>query len=102
MNVSELLTLLLGGGAVATLGALFQGIRSLQNGARTREKETVKELVKQRKQAWIERDNSNAQADYWRRWAAIVEYEASRNGLQLPPRPPEPTEKKYEDEESNQ
>lgn len=101
MEVSELLTLLLGGGAVATLGALFQGIRSLQNGARAREKETVKELVKQRKEAWIERDNANDQADYWRKWAARIEYEASRAGVALPERPIEPIAKKLEDEDDS-
>lgn len=97
--MGELLTLLLGGGAVATIGALFQGIRSLQNGARAREKETVKELVKQRKEAWVDRDNAIDSRDYWRNWAGTVEYYAHQKGVELPPRPPEPIPKQMEEED---
>ena len=93
----DILTLLLGGGAVATLTALFQGVKSLQTGARARERDTVKSLVDQRKEAWLDRDNSNDFADYWRLWAATVEYEARRQGVDLPARPPEPILKKMED-----
>ena len=90
METGELLTLLLGGGAVATIGAFFQGIKSLQSGSRAREKETVTDLVRQRKEAWQDRDFANDVADYWRTWAGTVEYEARRQGVELPPRPAEP------------
>jgi hypothetical protein len=98
LETGDLLALLLGGGAVATITALFQGIRSLRDGARAREKDTVAELVVQRKEAWIDRDNAIDQADYWRRWAGTVEYHALQNGVKLPARPPEPDPKKLEDE----
>lgn len=100
MSTSELITLLLGGGAVATITALFQGIRSLQSGARAREKETVADLVKQRKDAWRDRDRANERATYWQRWAAKVEYEASRKGVELPERPEEPTWDDEDEEEA--
>lgn len=99
MNTGDLLTLLLGGGFVATMTALFQGLRSLQTGARTREKETVNALITQRKEAWLDRDNANDQVDYWRKWAGTVEFEALRAGVILPTRPDAPVEKKLEDME---
>ena len=98
MDTEALLTLLLGGGAVATIGALFQGIRSLQTGARAREKDTVNDLVSQRKEAWLDRDNALDSRDYWRNWAGTVEYMAGQKGVELPPRPPEPIPKKLEDQ----
>lgn len=90
MDTGELLTLLLGGGAVATFSALFTGIKSLQTGARARERETVASLVAQRKEAWEDKNFADDVADYWRVWAGTVEYEARRNGVELPQRPPEP------------
>lgn len=99
METGEILTLLLGGGAVATIGAFFQGIKSLQNGARAREKETVSSLVKQRKEAWQDRDYANDMLDYWRNRAGIVEYYALRGGVELPPRPPEPIKPEVTEED---
>lgn len=90
METGELLTLLLGGGAVATIGAFFQGIKSLQGGARAREKETVTDLVKQRKEAWRDRDYAIDARDYWRNWSGTVEFYARQAGVTLPDRPPEP------------
>lgn len=92
VETGDLLTLLLGGGAVATIGALFQGIRSIRDGARQREKDTVAELVNQRKEAWEERDRANDERDYWRNWAGTVEYYARQQGVELPGRPPMPGE----------
>jgi hypothetical protein len=99
VEVGEVLTLLLGGGLVATIAALFQGIRSLRDGARAREKDTVKELVKQRKEAWIDRDNAIDRADYWQQWAGTVEYLARRKGVELPVRPAEPVPKQMPEDE---
>jgi hypothetical protein len=98
VETGELLTLLLGGGAVATIGAFFQGVKSLQSGARVRERETVTDLVAQRKEAWDDRDFANDTSDYWRAWAGTVEYEARRSGVTLPNRPPEPVRLPREDE----
>lgn len=99
VSTGELLTLLLGGGAVATIGALFQGAKSLQTGARARERQTVSDLVKQRKEAWVDRDNAIDSRDYWRNWAGTVEYHANLAGVILPPKPPEPIPKEIKDEE---
>lgn len=90
MAVGDLLTLLLGGGAVATITALFKGVRSIQSGARARERDTVNELIKQRQESWLDRDFAEDQRDYWRNWAGTVEYYANQKGVELPPRPPEP------------
>ena len=95
MEAKEILTLLLGGGFVATIGALFQGLRSLQNGARARERETVNNLVDQRNEAWVDRDNAIDRSDYWQQWAGTVEYLARQNGVEIPQRPAEPTPKTF-------
>jgi hypothetical protein len=92
MTVGQILTLILGGGAVATITALFQGLKSIQTGARAREKDTVSELIKQRKEAWDDRDEAQDERDYWRNWAATVEYHARAAGVELPGRPPRPGE----------
>lgn len=84
METGDLLTLLLGGGAVATITALFQGVRSLQTGARARERDTVNELVAQRKEAWDDRDFALDTADYWRQRAGTVEFYARQGGVSLP------------------
>jgi len=90
VDTGDLLQMLLGGGAVATIGALFQGIRSLQGGARARERETVAELVRQRKEAWRDRDYAIDLRDYWRNWAGTVEFHARQAGVKLPEKPNEP------------
>lgn len=87
MQASDLLTLLLGGGAVATIGALFKGIQSLQSGARSRERDTINDLVNQRKEAWEDRDKAIDERDYWRNWAGTVEFYARQAGVKLPDRP---------------
>lgn len=101
MSTGELLTLLLGGGAVATIGAFFQGVKSLQSGARARERETVVDLVKQRKEAWRDRDQAQDERDYWRNWAGTVTFYANQGGVVLPERPPEPKFPEPEEEEDS-
>lgn len=90
LSAGDLLTLLLGGGAVATIGALFKGLQALQSGSRSRERDTVTELIKQRKEAWDDRDGSNNKLDYWRNRAGTSEFLARQAGVQLPdyPEPP--------------
>lgn len=99
METGDLLALLLGGGAVATIGAVFQGIRSLQTGARARERDTVNTLVKQRKEAWADRDYAIEERDYWRSWAGRVEYVAGRAGADIPEKPPYPVKPKDEEDD---
>jgi len=102
VNTGELLTLLLGGGAVATISALFSGFRSLQTGSRAREKETVKDLVKQRKDAWRDRDYANDLVDYWRTRCGTAEFFALQGGVTLPDfgQPPKPPADPEEEEEA--
>lgn len=97
MDVGQLLTLLLGGGAVATITALFNGVKSLREGSRSREKDTIKDLIDQRKEAWEDRDSAFDardaafnERDYWRNWAGQLEYVIRSEGLQLPNRPQMP------------
>jgi hypothetical protein len=90
VSAGDLLTLLLGGGAVATITALFKGVDSLRSGARARERDTITELVKQRKEAWRDRDNAQDARDYWRNWAGTVEFKARAGGIDVGTRPPEP------------
>lgn len=99
MDAEQLLTLLLGGGAVATIGAFFKGVRSIQADGRTREKGTIKELVEQRKTAWTEREKAIKERDYWRNWAGTVEYAARSAGVELPAKPDEPHPSTGDDDE---
>lgn len=100
MDLDSLLTLLLGGGAVATITALFNGLKSLREGSRSRERDTVKDLIEQRKEARTERDEAVDRAehalderDYWRNRAGTLEYLLGRTGTDIPPLPPKPWEK---------
>lgn len=98
MNTGDLLTLLLGGGAVATIGALFKGMQALQTGARARERDTVNTLVDQRKEAWDERDDAVDDRDYWRNRCGTVEFHARSKGVELPEFPASPSELKRQKE----
>jgi hypothetical protein len=93
MQSSDVLTLLLGGGAVATISAAFKGIETLRSGARAREKDTVKQLVDQRDEAWVDRDNAIDERDYWRNWAGRLEYGLQQHGVDMPEKPPFPVPK---------
>lgn len=93
METADLLKLLLGGGATATIAAIFKGVQALRAGARRNERDTVKSLVEHRNEAWEDRDFAQDIADYWRNWAGTVEYAARRQGVELPKRPPEPVKK---------
>lgn len=92
---SDVLTLLLGGGAVATISAAFKGIDTLRTGARAREKDTVNQLVEQRDEAWVDRDNAIDERDYWRNWAGRLEYGLQQNGVDMPPKPAFPVPKVF-------
>lgn len=100
MSTADLLTLLLGGGMVATLGALFKGLQALQSGARARERDTVASLVEQRNEAWDDRDFLADDRDYWQSWAGSVEFLARSNGVNIPDRPARPVRAKQRDKEA--
>ena len=97
IDINNLLTLILGGGLVATLSALVNGYKSLKEGARTREKGTIEDLISQRKKAYedrdVESDEKNFaldQRDFWRNRAADLEFELRKAGIEPPPRGEEP------------
>lgn len=114
MDVGQLLTLLLGGGMVATITAVFSGVKSLREGSRSRERDTISDLIARRKEADEERDKArderdeafNArdrafnQRDYWRNWAALLEYTILQNmpdKMPVKPTPPDPDAKRPEE-----
>ncbi len=93
-DLNQLLALLLGGGAVATVTALFNGVKSLREGARSRELDTIGDLVRRRQEAeedrdkaFRARDHAFNERDYWRNWTGILEYAMLQRGIELPPKP---------------
>ncbi len=97
IDVNNLLTLILGGGLVATIGALVNGYKSLRDGAKSREKGTIEDLVSQRKAANEERDLESKekdfafdQRDYWRNRAADLEFALRKAGIEPPTKGDEP------------
>lgn len=89
MNISDILTLLLGGGAVATVAAIFKGVQALREGARSREKDLVGDLEDWRAKANAARELAEAQRDYWREKAADYRFMLrDQFGVQLPPEHP--------------
>jgi hypothetical protein len=100
VTISQLLTLLLGGGAVATITAMFNGIKSLREGSRGKEHDTIASLITDRKEAIKDRDKANDardfaydERDYWRNWAGRLEYVLIQHGIALPEKAPLPQEK---------
>ena len=95
MEVGQILTLVLGGGATATIVAVFNGVRALREGSTKREKDTIGDLILRReeadadrKEAYVARDKFADERDWWRNWAGLLEYELRSNGHVLPVRPP--------------
>lgn len=91
IDVNSLLTLLLGGGMVATISALFNGVKSLREGSKSRERDTINELIEQRKEAWKDRDEAFDardkafdERDYWRNRAGQLEFIVQSNGIPTP------------------
>ena len=101
-DTGDLLTLLLGGGATATIVALFNGLKSIREGSRSRERDTIADLIQRRKESDDERDKARDerdeaevraeialnQRDYWRNWAGMLEYTILQiDPAKLPPKP---------------
>ena len=93
MDVGQLLTLLLGGGAVATITAIFNGIKTLCEGSRVRKRDTIRDLVEQRNEAWEDEEFVVSERDYWRNWAGTLEYIINSRGIELPQKPQKPIRK---------
>ena len=99
IDVTQLLTLVLGGGMVATVTAFFNGFKSLREGARTREKSTIEDLIAQRTKAITERDEefedktfAYSDRDRWKSYAGQLIFIINKHGHtdEIPPLPPEP------------
>ena len=91
MSVSAILTLVLGGGGVAAITALFSGFKTLRESSKTDEKDHLLALIDARRLAYVdrsealaERDKAVDQRDYWRNRAAEAEFRLKRLGAQVP------------------
>lgn len=98
MNVGDILTLLLGGGAVATIAAIFKGVQALKEGARSREKDAVADLEAWRVKANQARELAEAQRDYWRDKAGEYRFMLREQGVKDLPeeRPPTALQREIE------
>lgn len=99
IDITQILTLVLGGGMVATVTAFFSGFKSLKEGARTREKSTIEDLIAQRTKAFNERDTefedktwAYSDRDRWKSYAGQLIFLLNKFGhtSEIPPLPPEP------------
>lgn len=90
LDVTTVVSLLLGGGAVATLTAGFKGISALRSGARAREREAVDDLGKWRDEADRARRLAERDRDFWRNVAARYAGQLARAGIDPVPADPVP------------
>lgn len=88
--VIPLVTLLLGGGGLAFLQALFKGAGSLRGGARAREREAVNDLARARDAADERAEWAEADRDHWRDTAGRWRYQLVSNHIEPIPPDPEP------------
>jgi hypothetical protein len=93
--VVPLVTVLLGGGGLAFLQAIFKGYGSLRGGARAHERESIADLARARDAAderanWAERDR-----DFWHAVAGRWRYQLVSNGIEpVLPDPIPPSERR--------
>lgn len=80
--VLPLVTLLLGGGGLAFLQALFRGVGSLRGGARVREREAVNDLARARDAADERAEWAEADRDFWRDLAGRRGYQLVSNHIE--------------------
>lgn len=93
-QITALVALLLGGGAVATYRALFGGIASLRQGARAKEREAIQDLARWRDEADEARRTAETDRDYWQRVSAGYAGQLLRAGIEpVPPEPVPPSER---------
>ena len=85
LDINAFLALILGGGLAGSLTTLLNSYRSVRDGARTREKGTIEDLISQRKSAIEERDQISDDRDRWRNRAGDLEFLMRQAGLPIPP-----------------
>lgn len=88
--VVPLVTLLLGGGGLAFLQAVFKGAGTLRGGARAREREAVNDLARARDAADERAEWAEADRDYWHVTAGQWRYQLITAGIEPVPLNPEP------------
>jgi hypothetical protein len=88
--VIPLVTLLLGGGGLAFLQAVFKGAGTLRGGARAREREAVNDLARARDAADDRAEWAEADRDFWRDTAGRWRYQLVSNHIEPVPLNPEP------------
>lgn len=93
----EWLSVVLGGGLVATIGAIFQGLKMLREGGAAKAAKLMSDLERARTEEEARtraaRDDSEWYldlADYWRTRAGAAEFAAERGGIDLPDPDPLP------------
>jgi len=93
---SEWLNLILGGGFVATIGAVYKGLKEYREGSWRRKDSAVADLERWRKQSDDAREWEAVQHQWWRSWAGRLEYKiTSTLGPEaLPTKEPYPTHPK--------
>ena len=90
LDLTTVVSVLLGGGAVATLTAGFKGITALRSGARAREREAVDDLGRWRDELDRARRATERDRDYWRLVASRYAAQLVRAGIDPVPSDPVP------------
>lgn len=88
--IIPLVTLLLGGGGLAFLQAMFRGFGTLQTGARAHERESIKDLARARDAADDRAEWAEADRDFWHMDSARVRYQLIHHGVEPVPADPIP------------
>ena len=88
---SDVLQLLLGGGAVAFIGAAYKAIKDFREGSWRRRDDAVRDLERWRDENDDARRRAQDEADMWRRRAGMLEHIIRTHGLPLPPGNPSVT-----------
>ena len=93
----DLLTFVLGGGLVATVGAVVSGLKMWREGTSARQSKAIAGLERWRLDADRRASKESARADWyqqvagaWQGHAGTLTYELTRNGVPVPPMPPLP------------
>jgi hypothetical protein len=86
--LTALITALIGAGGATFVTSLVRGWGSLRLGARTRERETLAEMIRSRNESENDRD-------YWRDVAGGYRWQLRSNGIEpIPPDPIQPSERR--------
>lgn len=81
--VVAVIVALLSVGGAASVRTFFTGIKTLRSGGRAREREALADLVRQR-------DDAEADRDFWRRTAGRYAWQLERAGHEPDPASPTP------------